>query len=58
MLYNYKHSNVLYEWNPHCITRMLPARGPIRGGYELEVLIHIDGSVFHVKEHGNFVSHL
>lgn len=58
MLYNYKASSIMCEWNPHCMSRLLPARDDIRGGECLEVMIHTDGSVFHVYENGNFVTHL
>lgn len=48
----------MYEWNPNCITRLLGSRDTLKGGEQVEVMIHQDGSVFHVKEYGNFISHL
>ena len=57
-MYSYRESNILFEWNPHCMTRLLGARGGAKGGECLEVMIHRDGSVFFVKEYGAFVSHL
>lgn len=48
----------MFEWNPHSMTRLLSARGRCRGGECLEVQVHLDGSVFYIKEHGNFISHL
>lgn len=48
----------MFEWNPYCMTRLLQPRGNIRGGEQIEVMIHLDGSVFLVKEGGNFVTHL
>jgi hypothetical protein len=51
-LYSYKDSNILFEWNPISMTRLY------KGGECLEVLVHQDGSLFYVKEFGNFVAHL
>ena len=28
------------------------------GGDQLEVLVHQDGSIFHVKDHGNFITQI
>jgi len=58
MLYNYRNSNIQFEWNPHCMTRLLGARGNVRGGECLEVMVHQDGSIFFVKENGNFITHM
>ena len=57
-LYNYRDSNIVYEWNPQCMTRLLGQRGSSKAGECLEVMVHQDGSVFHVKDHGNFIAHL
>ena len=32
LLYNYKGSNILFEWNPYCMTRLLGPRIEIKGG--------------------------
>ena len=57
-MYSYRESNILLEWNPHCMTRLLDQGGAAKGGECLEVMIHEDGSIFFVKEFGNFISHL
>ena len=57
-MYSYRESNILFEWNPLCMTRLLGPRGGSKGGESLEVMIHRDGSIFFVKEYGAFISHL
>lgn len=64
-LYSYRESNIKYQWNPDCMTRLLSSRFiPVtyqtlrEGGEYLEVHMHQDNSFFHVKEGGNFITHL
>lgn len=55
-LYSYRESNILYEWNPNSMSRLLPTSS--NSAENLEVLVNLDGTIFFVKEHGNFISHL
>ena len=73
-LYSYKESNIKYQWNPECMSRLLTARFTTgdqsevggghaprtfrEGGESLEVHMHQDNSVFFLKDGGNFITHI
>ena len=64
-LYSYKESNIKYQWNPDCMTRLLSSRFDAKtgqtlreGGLNLEVHLHQDNTFFYVKDNGNFITHL
>lgn len=57
-MYSYREANIQLEWNPHCMTRLLGETSNSKGGESIEVMIHEDGTIFYVKEYGNFISHL
>ena len=51
-LFNYKDSNIKYEWNQNCMSRLIDGKNGT-----IEVQVHQDDTIFHVKDFGNFIRH-